>query len=419
MKNIFGGILQTFKPLRNPNMSIFLGGHTISMLGVAMQMTAQTWVIWNLSGSTSILGFTVMLNFIPMLLFGAFSGVIADRFNRRKLLIVIQFSKMALAFIFATLVQMNIIEIWHIYLLAFALGCVATLDMPAQTAFVGDLAGAEESRAAITLNNMVRQLSRSVGPALAGVAMGNLGIEMTFWLNGSSFIVTIGALLILKGYDVTQKAKDKRRGNIKEAKDTILKSPRIQDLLIFSACVPFFAISAIGIIPAIVTDYLQEGPETLGWIQGASGAGALFGSIVLLPSVQKIKKIGKLLSFSVVWIGLWYILIANSITPWVWVVGVFIGNSFAPVVLTTSVSLIQILSPDAIQGRLLGIWMMISFGTQPFGALLIGFVGEWVGAPNAILVYGLLMVIIALSMLLLRKGLYKWKPEEIIRNSAR
>ena len=417
MKETIHSILQTFRPLKNRDICIYLSGHTISMLGTGMQMTAQSWVVWNLSDSTSVLGLTIMLNFLPMLLLGAFAGVWADKIDRRKLLIATQLSSMVLAFVFASLVQFNTISIFHIYILAFLLGCVVAIEMPAQTALIGDLSGIDQVRAAVTLNNMIRQISRSVGPALAGMAMGTLGIAPTFWINGTSFVAAIAALLVVRTNQISKDTSKKDKGGIREAFYTIMNQARIQDLLFFSACVPFFAISAVGLIPAIVTDYLQEGPETLGLIQGAAGAGALFGSLIILPIVQKVEKVGKLLIVAIVWIGLWYSAVAYSTYTWIWIVGIFVGNALTPVVLTTAVSLLQILSPVEMKARILGIWMMISFGTQPFGAVLIGFIGDGVGTPTAIFMYGMSMVIIGAGMLFFRKGLYDWNPMEEVKNS--
>jgi len=411
MKKIIHSFAQTFSPLRNRNLSAYLGGQLISLLGSAMQATAQSWVVWQISHSTRALGFTLMLDYLPMLLLGAFAGTWADRMDRRKLLIASQLSAMLLAVVFALLVQTGLIQLWHIYLLAALLGCVMAIDMPAQTAFVGDLSGIEQMRGAIVLNNMVRQISRTAGPALAGVVIGLLDVAPAFWINGASFLAVVGSLLYVRSQQVRNPQATRTKTQLKEAFQFISKEPRIRDLLLFSACVPFFAISAIGLIPAIVTDYLHAGPGALGLIMSSAGAGAFFGSLVVVPMTHQIRHPGLLLTAAMVWIGAWFMVIAYSGQTWFWVIGIFIANAAVPVVLTTSAGLLQVLAPPDMKASMMGIWMMLSFGMQPFGALLIGFIAQVVGAQTAIFFYGSAMILVSAAMLLASKGLHIWQPE--------
>src|SRR3989344_7609481 len=141
MKKTFNTLIEGYSPLKLRDFRIFLSGQSISMLGTWMQMTAQSWVVWELTHSELQLGIAAMLGFLPFLIFGPWAGVWSDRLNRRKLLIWTQVTAMILAFIFAFLVQFNLIKIWHVYVLSALLGIVSTLDLPAQSAFIGDLTG--------------------------------------------------------------------------------------------------------------------------------------------------------------------------------------------------------------------------------------------------------------------------------------
>src|SRR5262249_35057421 len=151
---------ESFTPLRLPNLRIYLIGQAISLLGTWMQVTAQGWLVWELSHSEVALGIVSMLGSLPLLLFGLWAGVWADRLDRRKVLIGTQAVAMILAFILAALVWTNTVQLWHVYVLSFLLGCVTALDFPAQQAFLGDLASMTNVRKAIILNAMIFQIGR-------------------------------------------------------------------------------------------------------------------------------------------------------------------------------------------------------------------------------------------------------------------
>ncbi len=185
-------LLQTythsFSPLKNRNLRIYLGGQAISMLGTWMQVAAQSWVVWELTQSESALGIVVMLNSIPLLVLAPWAGGIADRFNRRSILLVTQGIAMVLAFVLAILIQRGLIEIWHIYLCSLLLGVISALDFPAQQAFIGDLSGMGQVRQAVTLNIMALQVGRMIGPFIAGILLKSVGNASSFWINGFSFL---------------------------------------------------------------------------------------------------------------------------------------------------------------------------------------------------------------------------------------
>ncbi|MDR3576720.1 MAG: MFS transporter [Anaerolineaceae bacterium] len=400
----------TYSPLRNPNLALYLGSQTISFIGTFMQATAQSWVVWQISHSTGDLGLVAMLGSIPMLIFGAFAGTLADRLDRRKLLIGTQIASMLLAFIFAILLQMQLIQLWHIYVLSFALGCVSALDMPTQSAFVSDLSGIEQVRKAVVLNNMVVQVSRMIGPALAGWLLGALGITSAFWLNGASFIAVIGCLMIIRSQQLNKPAAETKKGNMGEAFQFVGKKQRIQDLLFLCFLITFFGYSSGQVFPAIVSENLHAGPETLGIILGATGAGSLVSAILVLPFVQRFRRPGRIISAALIWMGLFFVLAVFANSTWMWITGAFLGSLAGPIVMTSSNGLIQQMAPPDMKGRLITIWIMISFGMQPFGFLLVGYTGQLLGAANAILLDGVALMVGALAIILLRPDFVQWQP---------
>lgn len=410
MNHIRKALSDIFAPLRKRNLSIYLSGQTVSLLGAYMQATAQSWVVWQISNSTTALGITAMISSLPMLLLGAFGGLLADKLNRRIILIWTQIISMILAFIFAVLLQTNSIQVWHIYILAGALGIVSALDLPTQSAFVGDIAGTDQVRGAIVLNGMVQQACRMVGPALAGLVVGAFGSALAFWLNGASFIAVVVSLFLVQTEQVMKPANQKKNKQMKEAFQYAAKSPRIIDMLIISFLLAFFGISAAQLLPAIVTDTLHSGAQTLGLITGASGAGALISSFLLTPLVQRVKKPGRLIAGAVIWMGIWFVVAVVSGSAWVWIISMFLGGLTGPVVNITINGLIQVQSPSGIKARMLSVWMMVSFGMMPFGSLFVGFSGKIFGAPLAVVINGLILMIGAGILFLVRPGLRKWQP---------
>ncbi|HYG60878.1 MAG TPA: MFS transporter [Symbiobacteriaceae bacterium] len=294
----------TFVPLRNQNLRLYLGGQAISLIGTMMQTTAQAWVVWQLTSSSAALGIVAMLGSLPLLIFGAVGGVWADRLNRRRVLVVTQAVAMGLAFLFAYLLHSGLIQLWHICVLAFALGCVAALDYPAQTAFIADLTGVQFVRQATVVNQMLHQIARMAGPAMAGWIMGSLGVAPAFWINGASFLAVIGSLLLVRSGQATGRSGRHGSGGLQEGFRFIGTAPRIQDLLLFSLTLTFFVFTIAQLMPVIVTDSLHAGPDALGLIMGASGLGALCGSLAVVPAVQRIKRVGWALAGAGIWTGL-------------------------------------------------------------------------------------------------------------------
>src|SRR3989475_7746101 len=202
MPKIATRFLDSFLPLRNWNLRVYLSGQVISLIGTWMQVTGQAWVVWSLSHSTTALGLVAMLGTLPILVLGPWTGVWADPLDRRRVLVAPQVGARVLAAALALLVQTGAIQVWHVYIFATLLGIVTALDMPAQQAFIGDLSGMEQVRQAVVINNMLFQVSRMLGPALAGLVVAQLGAAPAFWLNGVSFLAVIGSLLVVRADQV-------------------------------------------------------------------------------------------------------------------------------------------------------------------------------------------------------------------------
>src|SRR5215831_10165681 len=278
-----------FSPLRYPNFRLYFGGQAVSLIGTFLQVTAQAWVVWQLTHSEAALGVVGMLNALPLLLFSLYAGVWVDRLDRRKLLIATQSAAMMLAFVLAALTQTGMVQIGHIYILSFLLGTVAALDLPAQQAFLGDLTGMAEVRKAVNLNVMLTQVSRIIGPAVAGTLVARIGAAPAFWLNGLSFLAVIASLIIVRAaqQQARPRANTGQLKQIAEGVGYLGSDPRMVDLFLLAILQTVCVFSVIiNFLPAVASTLLNGNAETLGEIMASSGLGALLAVVGIVPLAQ-------------------------------------------------------------------------------------------------------------------------------------
>ncbi len=405
-------LLQTythsFSPLKNRNLRIYLGGQAISMLGTWMQVAAQSWVVWVLTKSESSLGIVVMLNSIPLFVLAPWAGGLADRFNRRSILLITQGIAMVLAFALAILIQTGLIQIWHIYLCSLLLGIISALDFPAQQAFIGDLSGMGQVRQAVTLNIMALQVGRMLGPFIAGILIESVGDAAAFWINGFSFFVVLLSIFLVRSEQVPHRGGT-ARGQFRETLDFIRSQPRMVDLLIFAGLVTFFGFSIFNILPSVADHVLQGDAQTFGLLSAASGAGALISTIFLLPLSQAAKRIGLVVSGAAIWMGLFFFLLSQSVWLPLSMAAIFLISLGAPLVLTTGLGVMQIMSPGDMRARIISLFTMLTFGLQPISSIIVGFSAEHIGTQNTIMFAALALVLSSVLMFFFRNGLRQWE----------
>jgi MFS family permease len=407
-------IIQGFSPLKLPNFRMYISGQAVSLIGTWLQVTAQSWVVWEISHSEAALGIVAMLGALPTLLLGPWAGVLADRTNRRGLLIFTQAGMMLLAFTLAALVQLQIVQLWHVYTLSTLLGILSALDFPTQQAFLGDLAGMGEVRKAVNMNAMFLQASRMIGPALAGWIIGHWGAATAFWLNGISFLAVIASLVAVKASQHSNPHRGNSvLGDLWEGMRFLRGQPRIQDLLILSICITLLALSMMTMMPAFAAERMGGDASTLGSLLAASGAGALTSVVFIMPLAQSRRRVGLVMSLAVIWAGGGFL--ALSVVRWLplAMLCLFALSISLPMVIAMSMGLIQILTPGEMRARLLSLFTMVSFGLQPLSALMVGGLAEHLGVANVAAINGTLLVLAGLGMILLRKGLREWQVQAI------
>ena len=411
MTSVLSTLRSSFSPLRFPNFRLYLGGQTISLIGTWLQVTAQAWLVWTLTGSEAASGFVAMLGALPFLLFGPWAGILAERTDRRKLLIATQVSAMLLAFTLAFLVQSHLVQIWHVYVLSFLLGTVNAVDIPTQQTFLGDLSSTSELRKAVNLNAMILQVSRMVGPAVAGIVVHRIGIAPAFWVNGLSFLAVVASLTVLRSNQIRgEKKQATPLRDLAEALRYIKTQPRIQDLFIFSTLTVLLVLSIIiSQLPAVADKILKGNAETLGTLQAASGAGALIAVLFIMPLFQTLRRSGIALGGAAVWMGAWLLVFSTSRSLPLSALALFFGSMGAPTVIATSLGLVQFMTPAEMRARVLSLFTMISFGLQTFAVLIVGYIAEKLGVATAIEINGILLISAAILMLIFRTELRRWE----------
>ena len=404
-------ISKSFSPLKNRNYRIYITGQAISLIGTFMQQVATQWYVWDITKDARWIGIIGACTFIPLFLLSPITGSIADRVDRRKLLITTQIAEMSLAFVLGALAFSGARAIWPIVILALLLGVCAAFTFPTQAAFVGDLSGMDELRSAVAFNVTMIETGRLVGPALAGWVVALVGTGMAFTLNGLSFIGVIICLYIVRGKQTMRAAVGSPLGNFAEALRYIRTQPRIIDLLLCSLLVTLFVFSSLQLSAPIADTILKGGPQLVGYMLAASGAGALLGSLLLAPQLQQVSRAGFGLLLALLWSGMWLFIMSFFTWAPLTLLGIFMYSINIPVVLGSVSSLTQLLAPGNMRARVLSASQMLSFGVQPLGALFVGWMGNAFGPLMAIRVNGLLMTILVLLFLWLRPTYRNWRVE--------
>ncbi len=398
---------QSFSPLRLFNFRLYFGGQAVSLIGTWLQATAQSLLVYQLSGgSPSALGIVTMLNTVPLLLLSPWAGTLADRLDRRKVLIFTQVSAMLFAFILAVLTQTRMVELWHVYLLSALLGALNALDLPSAQAFVGDLTGMSEVRKAVNLNTMIIQVSRMIGPALAGYLIGAFGLAIAFWLNGASFVAVIASLIVVRAAPNKAPRQPAMNRGFGEAIHFIRSQPRLQDLLLLVVMLVFFAVPTFTLVPVLVKGVAQQ----TGLLLAAAGLGSLASVVFVVPLAQAARATGLIIISAVIWSGIWLIALAVSSTSVpLMTICLFMSSLGQPVVSTTALGLIQILAPATMRARLSSVFIAVIFGVQPVAALVIGYSAQWLGPTTVIFISSLTLIASTLLLVGIRPALRLWE----------
>jgi MFS family permease len=401
---------ENFSVLKIRGIRIYMAGQVFNLTGDWMQQTAQSWLVWELSHKATALGIVAFLSQIPYFVFGPWVGIFSDKFDRRKILLITQIISMALAIILALLIQTDRVTLFSVYLLALALGTVTAFNVTAEQAFIGDIAGPGNIKKSVALNNTVNQLTRLVGPAIAGWLIAFVGLATAFWLNALSIFISIWCIILIHTSLEKNRAKGSGFKQFVEGISYLLQQKLLRLIIFFGAIQTFFGMSIVQLLPAFSSVILKGNARTLGRLYGAAGAGALLGIVIVLPFVQKISRSCLAIGGAIIWSGCWYILFSFSSSLPLAMLCQFMASLGASNVLTLSLGLAQELTPVHLRARILSTFMMIIFGLQPVASWLVGVSADKFGIHTVMLVNGSLMIILTFILLTL-PSLSKLKVE--------
>ena len=374
---------QIVRALRNPSFRLFWSGNFLSNIGTWMQNVAQGWLILTLTGSAFWLGVVGFAGSIPFLLFTLFGGVIADRVNKRKLLLVTQTIMMLLAFALAALAWLKIITVWEVLLLSFLNGMAMAMNAPSYQALVPRLVPREDLTNAIALNSAQFNMSRILGPTLGGYAMALVGVAGNFFLNGVSFLAVLWALTRIKYPEQEPSHYPGFFSSLRAGFSYVREHPQMRVLLWLTAAASFFGIPFLTFIPYFARIQLHTGETGLGWLMAASGLGAVLGAVTVaargtLRHRGRVVTIGGIVFFSAI--------IAFSYShTFVLSQCLLLFEGYSGILMISSFNVaIQHLSSDAMRGRVMSIYATSFLGLPPLGSLLAGELSRHIPTPHAL-----------------------------------
>jgi MFS family permease len=273
---------RTFRSLQNRNYRLFFAGQLVSLVGTAMQVVAQSWLVLTLTNSGVALGVTAALQFVPMLVLGIWGGVVADRFDKRRVLIATQVAAGLLALVLWLLVVTGAVALWMVYVLAFLLGLVTVVDLPTRHAFVIEMVGDDEVPNAVGLNSAVFNTGRLVGPAVAGVLIAGVGVASCFLINAISYVPVIAGLVAMRSEELFREAPVAAGpGPVRAGLRYVWSTPQLRSTILLVAVIGAFGLNFVVILPLLARFTLGGGPRLYGALSSAMALGSVVGALVI------------------------------------------------------------------------------------------------------------------------------------------
>jgi MFS family permease len=393
--------------LTHRNFRLLWMGALTSSIGTWMQKVAQAWLIVTLSGSSSAfyLGLDSFAGEAPILLFTVIGGVIADRRDRRHMMLLSQCVQMTVAFILAALIYFRMIEIWMVVSLSFFSGCAQAFGGPAYQSLIPTLVGKEHLPNAVALNSIQFNLARVIGPVVAGAALAAYGMVACFGLNGISFLFVIAAILALRDVHVpplaTEGIVDQMKGGLRYVKN----SRNLIAVTSLGFIVAFLGFPLLTFLPVITKDVFQRDVAFYTRLMTVAGAGAVTGALIV-AYIGKHRHIGRVLLICLALFGAATVAFSLSRVPLISGVILFVGGALLVMSTSLTTSLAQLLAPSELRGRVVSIYMVAFRGGSPLGGLASGWLVTQVGsAPKVLMFNGAALTIVALFFLIRGHGL--------------
>ncbi len=374
------GLPVALRALRHRNFQLFFSGQLISLIGTWMQTIAQSWLVYRLTGSSLLLGSVGFASQFPVFLVAPIGGIVADRYDRQRVVIGTQISSMVLASILAFLTLSGRVQVWHIFVLAALLGVVNAFDIPGRQSFLIEMVGREDLMNAIALNSSMFNGARIIGPAVAGILLARIGEGWCFFANAVSYIAVIAGLLLMKVDHPVRQHGGSPIAHIVEGFRFVRRTKPIRAILLLLGLVSLVAMPYTVLMPIFADKILHGGARGLGILMGATGVGALLGALTLAAK-RGVYGLGRWVAVACAGFGVSLILFSFSRNFTLSTILLLPVGFCMMLQMSSSNTLIQAMVPDELRGRVMAVYSMMFMGMGPFGAFLGGALADRLGAP--------------------------------------
>jgi MFS family permease len=388
-------------------------GACTSSIGTWMQIVAQNWLIVSLTHSPFFLGLDALLQQLPIILFSLIGGVFADRYDRRRTLIVSQIVQMATSGTLAVLMYLQVVQIWHVLALSFTTGCAQSFGGPAYQSLIPSLVDKKDLPNAVALNSIQFNVARVLGPLAFGLTLTIFrskgysepqAMNACFLLNSLSFLVVINTLMMLRVKHIPPAKAGKMAEELKSGLSYVKHHSSLAALTVLAAATTFLGFALLTFLPIFAEKIFHEGADTYSHLMAFSGAGSIVGALIV-AWLGKFPKMGLTALIVQAIYGALIIAFAVSRILWVSDVLLFLTGAALMVVFSTVTSLVQLIAPNEMRGRVMSIYMLAFRGGMPVGSFVSGWFANFVGAPLVIGVNGALLMVVAAYFLARSHGI--------------
>jgi len=387
-------------------------GACTSSIGTWMQIAAQNWLVLTLTKSPFYLGLDAFLQQLPIMLFTLIGGVLADRRDRRRTLIASQYVQMATSATLAVLMYMQVVQIWHILLLSFTTGMAQAFGGPAYQSLIPSLVDKKDLPNAVALNSIQFNVARVIGPLLFGATLvvyakwgysEQQAMNACFALNALSFVVVINTLMMLHVKHIPPAPSKGMREDLRIGLSYVRHHSSLKAFIVLAAATTFLGFSVLTFLPLFAQQVFHEGANTYSHLLAFSGTGSIVGALII-AWLGKFKRMGLFALVVQAAYGLLIMAFAASRVLWLSDILLFLLGAALMLVFSTVTSLIQLIAPNEMRGRVMSIYMLAFRGGMPLGSLVSGYLAVYLGAPHVIAINGALLVVVAMYFLARNHG---------------
>ena len=380
-----------------------LFGACTSSIGTWMQIVAQNWLVLSLTNSPFYLGLDAFLQQLPIMLFTLIGGVLADRRDRRRTLIASQYIQMATSASLSLLMYLQVVQVWHILLLSFTTGLAQAFGGPAYQSLIPSLVDKKDLPNAVALNSIQFNVARVIGPLLFGatlVVFAKWGysepqaMNACFLLNSLSFLVVISTLMALHVKHIPPAASTGMRNELQSGLSYVRHHPSLKAFIVLAAATTFLGFALLTFLPVFAQQVFHEGAGTYSHLMAFSGGGSILGALIV-AWLGKFKRMGLTALLVQALYGIFIVAFAASRVLWLSDILLFLTGAALMMVFSTVTSLIQLIAPNEMRGRVMGIYMLAFRSGMPLGSLVSGYFATFIGAPLVIGINGVLLVLVA------------------------